>query len=103
VASAPGSDEALPEPGLKSAPQLVPPPGNPPAPPSAGNLPRAPSVPAAAPDGAIFLRADRVDGTAEQFVEASGKVELRTRRETVLADWLRYDSAATRSGARATC
>ena len=24
-------------------------------------------------------------------IEASGKVELRTRRETVLADWLRYD------------
>ena len=27
----------------------------------------------------------------EKTVEASGKVELRTRRETVLADWLHYD------------
>ena len=37
--------------------------------------------------GAIFLRADRLEGTRE-WIEASGKVELRTRRETVLADWL---------------
>ena len=67
--------------------------GSPPALPSAGNLPpAAPPRPRRRPsDGAIFLRADRIEGTAEQFVEASGKVELRTRRETVLADWLRYD------------
>ena len=31
--------------------------------------------------------------TASKSIEASGKVELRTRRETVLADWLRYDVA----------
>jgi LPS-assembly protein len=41
--------------------------------------------------GAIFLRADRVEGEATERVEASGKVELRARRETVLADWLQYD------------
>ncbi len=41
--------------------------------------------------GAIFLRADRIDGEANESVEASGKVELRSRRETVLADWLQYD------------
>ncbi len=56
---------------------------------------RAPGAPA--PDeerGAIFLRADRLEGTAEKRIEASGKVELRTRRETVLADWLEYDFAS---------
>ncbi len=41
--------------------------------------------------GAIFLRADRVEGEASERVAASGKVELRARRETVLADWLQYD------------
>ena len=41
----------------------------------------------------VFLRADRLEGTSSR-VEASGKVELRTRRETVLADWLAYDLAA---------
>jgi LPS-assembly protein len=40
----------------------------------------------------VFLRADRLDGTSTR-VEASGRVELRTRRETVLADWLAYDLA----------
>src|SRR5206468_785575 len=39
----------------------------------------------------IFLRADRLEGIGQQSIEATGKVELRTRRETVLADWLRYD------------
>ncbi len=56
---------------------------------------RAPGAPRAKGDdddrGAIFLRADRVDGEASERVEASGKVELRARRETVLADWLQYD------------
>ena len=41
--------------------------------------------------GAIFLRADRIEGETNTSVEASGKVELRSRRETVLADWLQYD------------
>ena len=53
--------------------------------------------------GAIFLRADRIDGAANELIEASGKVELRARRETVLADWLRYDFWKTRFRARAMC
>ena len=40
---------------------------------------------------AIFLRADRLEGISQKWIEATGKVELRTRRQTVLADWLRYD------------
>ena len=39
----------------------------------------------------MFLRADRLEGSADKTIEATGKVELRTRRETVLADWLQYD------------
>ncbi len=41
--------------------------------------------------GAVHLRADRLEGEAEKRVEAAGNVELRARRETVLADWLQYD------------
>ncbi len=44
--------------------------------------------------GAIFLRADRLEGTASIRLEASGNVELRTRRETILADSLSYDVVA---------
>ncbi len=40
---------------------------------------------------AVFLRADRLEGIGQQWVEASGKAELRSRRKTVLADWLHYD------------
>ena len=39
--------------------------------------------------GALFLRADRLEGT-EARVTAEGHVELRSRRETVLADSLSY-------------
>ena len=39
--------------------------------------------------GALFLRADRLEGTEREII-ASGHVELRTRRETVLADRLSY-------------
>lgn len=42
--------------------------------------------------GALFLRADRLEGTRES-VEAAGSVELRARRETVLADRISYDLA----------
>ncbi|MCC7328232.1 MAG: LPS-assembly protein LptD [Burkholderiales bacterium] len=41
--------------------------------------------------GAVYLRSDRLEGIADKHIEASGKVELRTRSETVLAEWLRYD------------
>ena len=40
--------------------------------------------------GTLFLRADRLEGTQKR-IEASGQVELRSRRETVLADFLSYD------------
>ena len=83
------TDAAMPEPALKSAPQLTPPPIS--APRAPGATPAPPRVAAPFQEGTIFLRADRVDGVAEKFVEASGTVELRTRGETVLADWLRYD------------
>ena len=39
--------------------------------------------------GALFLRADRLEGS-ETRVTAEGHVELRTHRETVLADKLSY-------------
>jgi LPS-assembly protein len=39
--------------------------------------------------GAVFLRADRLEGDAKR-ITAIGNVELRTRRETVLADRLSY-------------
>jgi len=77
------------DPVLRPAPQLVPP-----APLRAPRATPLAPVPATSDSGVIFLRADRVEGTAEKSVEAAGKVELRTRRETVLADWLRYDFAA---------
>lgn len=89
---------SLPAPALKAAPQLTAPPvGKPVAPPgsekaASATLPKPPpSDPAAGP---IFVRADAIEGVTEKFVEASGSVELRTRRETVLADWLRYDLVA---------
>ena len=42
--------------------------------------------------GALFLRADRVEGD-NRIIKAFGNVELRSRRETVLADELTYDVA----------
>jgi LPS-assembly protein len=68
-------------PRLKAAPILVPPP------------PKAfrPGV-GTEPD-AVYLRADRLEGESDKIVVASGTVELRTRRQTVLADWLHYDLA----------
>jgi hypothetical protein len=78
-AAAPGPAQLTPLPGVKIAAPTQ----------------RAPGAPQAKGDdddrGAIFLRADRIDGEANERVEASGKVELRARRETVLADWLQYD------------
>jgi LPS-assembly protein len=86
-------EEALPEPALKPAPQLTPPPISAPRPPGTP-APATPQVRPPFQEGVIFLRADRVGGVAEQYVEATGKVELRTRTETVLADSLRYDFVA---------
>ncbi len=94
----------LPVLSLKLAPILVPPPARAPASAAAPQAPSAaPSASAGVPlrlapidrdSGAVFLRADRVRGVGDKFVEAEGQVELRTRRDTVLADWLRYDVAA---------
>ena len=64
---------------LKLAPTLEPPP------------PKALRPGAPAERDAIFLRADRVEGDNQKWVQAEGKVDLRTRRQTVLADWLHYD------------
>jgi LPS-assembly protein len=115
VATAAGAaDGDLPDPQLKLAPDIESPgserrrdrreqrPAATPGPPLLTPLPgvkratpRATGAPRAAGDdedrGAIFLRADRIEGEANTRVEASGKVELRSRRETVLADWLQYD------------
>jgi LPS-assembly protein len=101
-AVAPAADAALPAPALRLAPELVPPDARKakgPAP-SSGTAPPAPDPaaplkipPFGADGGAVFVRADSISGVPEQYVEASGKVELRTRSETVLADWLRYDMA----------
>src|SRR5437762_5231585 len=94
----PDVDATLPEPNLKPAPRLVPPVIVPPTLPSTSGPPPKPTpaspaaaTPRATDTGTIFMRADRIEGAGEQAIEASGKVELRTRRETVLADWLRYD------------
>ena len=88
---------SLPAPALKPAgeltpPALRPPPGTAPAkpatPPPAGTTVRIPFDPTS---GAIFFRANEIEGIGNKEVTATGKVELRTRRETVLADWLHYD------------
>ncbi len=68
-----------PAPRLKLAPTLEPPP------------PKAFRPGAPTERDAIFLRADRLEGDGKKWIEGEGKVELRTRRQTVLADWLHYD------------
>ena len=68
---------------MKASPYLVPPAVKPPK----------STVPQTASDDhdAIFLRADRLEGDGQKWIQAEGKVELRSRRLTVLADWLHYD------------
>jgi len=41
--------------------------------------------------GVVFLRADRLEGVSDRQVTAEGRVELRTRSETVLAEKILYD------------
>lgn len=82
TAATSGARAATPAPGV---------PGRPP------QLPLPPTDRAILDDpdrGAIFLRADRLEGTASTRLEATGNVELRTRRETILADSLSYDIVA---------
>jgi LPS-assembly protein len=57
---------------------------------AAPGAPEQPAAPTTGESGAVFLRADRMEGDQSR-VEASGKVELRTQHETVLADRLTYD------------
>src|SRR5213592_3492415 len=63
-----------------------------PTPPTRAGQPRPPSAPKPEepPRGVLFLRADRIDGD-ENRITAEGDVELRSRYETVLAEWLNYD------------
>ena len=69
---------------LKSSPVLEPPP------PKALRL--GPGSNPAAPDNEpVFLRADKLEGDNERWIEATGNAELRSRRQTILADFLRYD------------
>ena len=87
------ADRGLPVPVLTPATRLEPPAQQA----RKGLLPAEPR--AGAPDAAkmeiedspVFIRADRIAGIAEQFLEAEGGVELRTRTQTIRADWLRYD------------
>jgi LPS-assembly protein len=78
-AQTPSADISDTPPRLKLAPVLVPPP------------PKALKPGPGADRDAVYLRADLLEGESEKWVQTSGKVELRTRRETVLADWLYYD------------
>jgi LPS-assembly protein len=94
VPAQPAANDALPVPALRSADRLAPP--SPSA--RAGLLPGvdasrgAKKAPAAEPDDSpVFVRADRLEGVSEQYFEAEGGVELRTRTQTIRADWLRYD------------
>ena len=78
-AQTPSPDTSDTPPRLKLAPVLVPP------------LPKALKPGPTSDRDAVYLRADLLEGESEKWVQSSGKVELRTRRETVLADWLHYD------------
>ena len=81
-----GASRALPaqELALKLAPEIASP-G-----PASKSPPGAPREGAnGAPQGALFLRADRLEGD-NHLLTAEGHVELRTRNETVLADRLSY-------------
>ena len=94
--SAPEAAADMP-PRMKVSPYLEPPPPKPLkiAKPETAGTPNA-GKPASGNDerDAIFLRADRLDGESKKWVQAEGKVELRSRRETLLADWLHYDIVA---------
>ena len=78
-------------PAREIAPAAAPVPA--PAPGTRASAPQRPRVGTAddTERGIVFLRADRLEGVAEREVRAEGRVELRARRETVLADRLVYD------------
>src|SRR6266481_3276523 len=72
-------------PRLKVSPILEPPAARP-ATAQQATKPGTPQITPADRD-AIFLRADRLEGEGQKWIEAEGNVELRGRRQTVLADW----------------
>ena len=94
-----GADAPL---ALKPARELAPAAATPP-PARPGDRAGAPQRPRIGEDdserGVVFLRADRLEGVADREVRAEGRVEFRTRRETVLADRITYDLVRQR-GAR---
>ena len=47
---------------------------------------------AAGKEGPLFLTADRIESTAPNIIEASGKVEARHAGQNFFANWLRYDT-----------
>ena len=88
------ADAAEPTLALRLARELAPiVPSAKPAAPGSSVRPQRPSLGAEddAERGALFLRADRLEGLADRQVSAEGRVELRTHRETVLADRIAYD------------
>ena len=72
---------------LKASPQIA----SPAAAPAPGGAAAPSSLRGSEPRGALFLRADRLEGNNHR-VTAEGHVELRTRNETVLADKLSYST-----------
>lgn len=89
--AAAATDSAEPPARLKASPVLEPPPVKPAAGGASRSTPVAATSSSEGAGGAMFLRADRLEGDLQKWIEASGNAELRTRRETVIADWLRYD------------
>jgi len=55
---------------------------------------------AVGPDGPLFLMAERIESTAPNVVEASGRVEARRSGTNFFANWLRYDTVLNSLEAR---
>jgi LPS-assembly protein len=55
---------------------------------------------AAGKAGPLYLAADRIESTAPNIIEASGRVEARQAGQNFFADWLRYDAALNEVQAR---
>src|SRR5215470_14004935 len=81
VTQSAGADSGDGPPRMKTAPYLEPPP--------AKALKPTPNTTLIGNDReAIFLRADRLEGEGNKWIEAEGNAELRSRRQSVLADWI---------------
>ncbi|OYY81376.1 MAG: LPS biosynthesis protein, partial [Hydrogenophilales bacterium 16-62-9] len=55
---------------------------------------------AAGKAGPMFVSADRIESTAPNVIEASGRVEARQAGNNFFADWLRYDTTLSQVQAR---